>query len=80
MQNGKGEYSFEIRSIVFDGTKNMYEMSWPDYGFITINNKKVTNFVPLQLNSCLKKRKDDKLVIDIKKYIQIGQNTLLIKE
>ena len=56
----------EIRCIRIDGKdiKTLYETTWPDLGEILINDKKLLELKPLQQNSSLKKRKDEKIFID----------------
>ena len=51
--------SLEIRSIRLD-PKYLYETTWVDYGELAINKAKVMDFKPLNSNSSLKKRKDEK--------------------
>ena len=50
----------EVRCVKIEGVKNNHEITWPDLGSLIINGKKVYDFKPLQINSALKKRKDDK--------------------
>ncbi len=50
----------EIRCVRLEGMKNSHEVTWPDFGELWINNSKVFDFKPLQINSALKKRKDEK--------------------
>jgi hypothetical protein len=49
----------EIRSIRLDA-KYLYETTWVDHGELIINKTKVMEFKPLNSNSSLKKRKDEK--------------------
>lgn len=57
------EQLIELRSIKIDG---QYEdISWPDLGDLQLNGKKIQDFRPLANNSCLKKRKDEKLMLNI---------------
>ncbi|CAK83720.1 unnamed protein product (macronuclear) [Paramecium tetraurelia] len=69
------EQLIELRSIKIDG---QYEdISWPDLGDLQLNGKKIQEFRPLANNSCLKKRKDEKLMLNI----ELGQvNLLTIRE
>lgn len=39
---------------------NSEEPTWPDIGELTLNGRRVFEFKPLQCNSSLKKRKDEK--------------------
>ncbi len=52
--------SVEIRCIRLDGKQGSEEPTWPDIGDIAINGKRMIEFKPLQNNSSLKKRKDEK--------------------
>ena len=56
-----------MRSIRIDAKecKTLYETTWPDLGEILINDKKYVDLKPLANNSSLKKRKDEKLFIDV---------------
>ena len=67
-----------MRSIRIDG-KTLYETTWPDLGEISVNDKKFTDLKPLQTNSSLKKRKDDKIFID-GHLIKEGINKITIRE
>jgi len=49
-----------VRCIKLDGKINSEEPTWPDIGELTLNGKKIFDFKPLQNNSALKKRKDEK--------------------
>jgi len=51
----------EVRCIRIDGKYGAEEPTWPDVGDVWINEKRVLEFRPLQNNSSLKKRKDEKL-------------------
>lgn len=51
--------SIEIRSIRME-QKYLYETTWVDHGELYINKTKVLDFKPLNSNSSLKKRKDEK--------------------
>ena len=65
----------EIRSLRLDeGYK--YETSWLDYGTVSLNDITVLELNPLLLNSCLKKRKDER--ITIKEYIKGELNEIKI--
>jgi E3 SUMO-protein ligase PIAS1 len=50
----------EVRCIKLDGKANAEEPTWPDIGELQLNGRKVFEFQPLQVNSSLKKRKDEK--------------------
>ncbi|EAR85477.2 MIZ zinc finger protein (macronuclear) [Tetrahymena thermophila SB210] len=77
---GKKNHSVEIRCIRIDGTKNMYETTWPDSGECSLNNQKLKEYQPLQQNSSLKKRKDEKYTLKDVSMIQKGLNLIQIKE
>ncbi|CAD8212742.1 unnamed protein product [Paramecium pentaurelia] len=69
------EQLIELRSIKIDG---QYEdISWPDLGDLQLNGKKLLDFRPLANNSSLKKRKDEKLMLNLE-YGQV--NILTIRE
>lgn len=70
----------EVRCIRIDGTKNIYETTWPDFGVMKLNNESVHEFKPLQNNSSLKKRKDEKLTFKGTKELIEGVNHLIISE
>lgn len=53
------EIGVEIKSIKLEG-KYLNEQTWMDSGDLYLNSKKVMDFKPLQINSALKKRKDEK--------------------
>ncbi|KAL4498419.1 hypothetical protein ABPG72_013225 [Tetrahymena utriculariae] len=74
------EYSVEIRCIRIDGTKNIYETTWPDFGNLKMNNEVILELKPLQNNSSLKKRKDEKYTFKGVKNLKEGTNHLLISE
>lgn len=63
----------EIRSIRLDEDYK-YETSWMDYSSISINDIIILESNPLALNSCLKKRKDEK--ITIKQYLKAESNEI----
>ena len=77
MKNDKS-IGIEIRSIRVDG-KCLYETSWPDLGEITINDKKHLDLKPLQNNSSLKKRKDEKIFVE-SIMVKEGNNKITIRE
>ena len=56
--------AIEFRSIRVD-FKCIYEYSWPDLGEISLNDKKFMDLKPLLNNSSLKRRKDDKITLDL---------------
>lgn len=68
----------EVRCIRIDGTKNIYETTWPDLGIMKLNNETILEFKPLQSNSSLKKRKDEKLSFKGTKNILEGTNQIII--
>lgn len=72
----KLNYTAEIRCLRIDG-KNSEEISWPDYGELQLNGKKIGDFKPLAQNSSLKKRKDDKIKLDV---MEKANNFITIKE
>ncbi|KAL4448707.1 hypothetical protein ABPG74_012796 [Tetrahymena malaccensis] len=74
------EYSLEIRCIRIDGTKNIYETTWPDFGNLKMNNEVILDLKPLQNNSSLKKRKDEKHTFKGAKNLKEGVNHLTISE
>lgn len=74
------EYCVEVRCIRIDGTKNIYETTWPDYGCLRMNNEIVLELKPLQNNSSLKKRKDEKHTFKGIKNLREGMNILNITE
>nr|APW83395.1 micronuclear isoform [Tetrahymena thermophila] len=74
------EYSVEIRCIRIDGTKNIYETTWPDFGNLRMNNEVILELKPLQNNSSLKKRKDEKHTFKGVKNLKEGINHLQISE
>lgn len=61
----------EFRSLRLDEDYKC-ENSWLDYGTISLNDSIVLELNPLALNSCLKKRKDEK--ITIKHSLKLDQN------
>ncbi|CAD8127578.1 unnamed protein product [Paramecium sonneborni] len=69
------EHLVELRSIKIDG--QFEDICWPDLGDLQLNGKKIQDFKPLANNSCLKKRKDEKIMLNIEQ----GQvNILTIRE
>ena len=52
----------EIRCIRMDTKYSSEEITWPDMGELFLNGKRIAEFRPLPQNSCLKKRKDDKIM------------------
>jgi len=64
-------YAVEVRSIKLEDKS--HEQCWPNTGEMRINYKKVMEFKPLQQNSSLKKRKDEKFFTNID--IKVGPNT-----
>lgn len=77
---GKKNHAVEIRCIRIDGTRNMYEPTWPDMGEIELNGSKLREFVPLQTNSSLKKRKDEKFTLRDVSIIIKGTNKFVLRE
>ncbi|CAD8113012.1 unnamed protein product [Paramecium sonneborni] len=65
------EHLVELRSIKIDG--QFEDISWPDFGDLQLNGKKIQDFKPLANNSSLKKRKDEKLILNT----ELGQSNLL---
>ena len=65
----------ELRSLRLDENYK-YENSWFDYGTVSMNEMIVSELNPLLLNSCLKKRKDEK--ITIKQYMKSDVNEIKI--
>ena len=64
----------EIRCIRIE--EKSHEQTWPHQGELFLNSKRELEFKPLQQNSSLKKRKDEKLFT---RNIICGLNNLLIK-
>ena len=64
-----------IKSVKLEG-KVLYDQAWPDSGELFLNNKRVLEFKPLQNNSALKKRKDEKFFT--REGIHSGINILKI--
>lgn len=63
----------ELRCLKIDG---VYEdIAWPDLGEVNLNGKRILELRPLAHNSCLKKRKDEKLSLNTE-----VNNTISIKE
>lgn len=63
----------ELRSVRLDEAYK-HETSWPDYGSVALNESVVLEFQPLQSNSCLKRRKDEK--ISLKTFVRPEANEL----
>lgn len=63
----------EIRCIKLDGI-HFFEQTWPDKCEVYINDSLIKEFRPLNPNSSLKKRRDEKLVLG--KERRIGTNSL----
>ncbi|KRX04649.1 Zinc finger, FYVE/PHD-type [Pseudocohnilembus persalinus] len=72
-------HNLEIRCIRVD-IKHLYETTWPDFGEMKLNDQLLYDFKPLQMNSSLKKRKDEKYTIRDLQYLKMGENQLYIKE
>ena len=68
----------EVRSIRME-SKIIYETTWPDLGEVLLNDKKLMDLKPLQTNSSLKKRKDERIFIE-GYLIKEGHNKIAIKE
>lgn len=45
---GKKNNAVELRCIRIDGSKNMYETTWPDSAECALNGHRLKEFVPLQ--------------------------------
>lgn len=69
-----------MRCIRIDGSANIYETTWPDFGVIQMNGELILELKPLQSNSSLKKRKDEKYTFKGIKNLAEGKNQLQIKE
>lgn len=41
------DFFIEVRCIRIDGSKNIYETTWPDFGCIKLNNETVADLKPL---------------------------------
>jgi len=74
MVKGKTNYCVEVRSIRLED-KN-HEQCWPNSGELILNQQKQAEFRPLQQNSSLKKRKDEKFFT---KEVHLGNNYLYLK-
>ena len=48
----------EVRCVMVNGI--IHDQTWPDAGELYFNNVKVKSYQPLNANSSLKKRKDEK--------------------
>lgn len=59
------KFQVEIRCVRLDG-KNNYEMTWPDCGYIKLNENKILDMKPLVNNSSLRRRKDEAKLVDRK--------------
>ena len=68
----------EFRSIRVD-LKYLYDYTWPDLGEISVNDKKIMDLKPLQNNSSLKRRKDDKITLTLT-TLKEGINKIAVKE
>lgn len=71
--NNHMDDEIEIRCIKLDGT-HFFEQTWPDKCEVYINDLFIKEFRPLNPNSSLKKRRDEKLVLG--KERRIGTNSL----
>jgi E3 SUMO-protein ligase PIAS1 len=68
----------EVRCIRIDGKNGAEEPTWPDVGDLFLNGRKIFEFKPIQNNSALKKRKDEKIIAkDVNYY---AHNTIQIRE
>ncbi|CAD8104004.1 unnamed protein product [Paramecium sonneborni] len=67
----------DIRCIRLDSPLSAQEITWPDLGEIQLNGQKIFDFIPLSQQSCLHKRKDEKLLCSIPKNEEC---TLIFKE
>lgn len=79
LQSRNESYQIEFRGIRIEG-KYLYEITWPDLGELLFNEQKILEWKPLQNNSALKKRKDDKLPFRECQFIYKGRNRLTIRE
>lgn len=77
---GKKNNAVELRCIRLDGTKNMYETTWPDSAECILNGHRLKEFTPLQQNSSLKKRKDERLLLKDVSLLRKGDNLLTFRE
>ena len=66
-------HQVEMRCIRLDG-KNNYELTWPDYGYVKLNENKIADFKPLINNSSLKRRKDEPKIVERRMLRSIGDN------
>lgn len=64
----------EVRCIRLE--EKYLEQTWPQKGSLCLNNKKELEFKPLQNNSSLKKRRDEKF---FSRNVNSGSNSLVIK-
>lgn len=69
------KYQVEVRCVRLDG-KNNYEMTWPDCGYVKINENKILDLKPLVNNSSLRRRKDEAKIID-RKLMRIGSDNFI---
>lgn len=65
----------EIRTLKLDG-EHFYDQTWPDKCCIRLNGKIVKEIEPLNQNSSLKKRRDQKYFM--RHHIKMGLNTINI--
>ena len=73
--SSKASYGVEIRTLKLDG-EHFYEQTWPDKCSIWLNGKVLKEIDPLNQNSSLKKRRDQKI---FNRYmVKNGTNTLSI--
>lgn len=66
-------YQIEARCVRLDG-KNNYELTWPDYGYVKLNESKLLDFKPLINNSSLKRRKDESKIVERRIIRANGEN------
>lgn len=76
----QSDLKLEIRCIRIDGSKNINETTWPDFGLIRINDEPILDLKPLSFNSSLKKRKDEKYTFKGVSNLEQGMNKLSIIE
>jgi hypothetical protein len=71
--NNHMDDDIEIRCIKLDGM-HFFEQTWPDKCEVYLNDSLIKEFRPLNPNSSLKKRRDEKLILG--KERRIGTNSL----
>jgi hypothetical protein len=58
----------------------MHEITWPDFGEVCLNSTRILELKPLQANSSVKKRKDEKYTTSDMSILSTNVNHLMIKE